>query len=101
MTQNTKTVQILSKAEAKILVNRSEARYLGRATFSHEEIYASLAESAQSSDLERTALQAFAELHRADILVQVNDRSRFGCVTDCINKTYDLYKLTNPKTGAY
>jgi hypothetical protein len=101
MTQNTKTVQILSKAEAKILVNRSEARYLGRATFSHEVIFCSMAETAESSDLERTALQEFARQHRADILVQVNDRSRYGNVSDCISKTYDFYKLNKSQMEVY
>ncbi len=101
MSQNTKQVQVLSNAEAKKLVNRGEARYVGKATFSHEARFASLAESSQSSDLERTALEEFAKQHRADILVKASDRSRCGNVSDCTNATYDLYKLTKSQSRVY
>ncbi len=101
MSQNTKTVQIMSNAEAKKLVHRGELRYLSRMIFIQEERFASLAESSQSSDLERTALQEFARVNRADILVLVEDRSRHGNVSDSVNKTYDLYKLTKFGMEAY
>ena len=91
MLQNTKQIQVLSNAEVKKLVNRGEARYIGKAAFSP-------ADKLGQSDLE-TTLQTFATQHRADILVEVKDKTRCQRACDCT--VYELYKLNKSQSRVY